>query len=91
MFTKVGFTRDSALVTATFVSAITLYLGAQFDVMQTSFGLDPVWESRIQFVAGISGFIAGWLRMSPLGLSSANAMATAKHDQTLAPHRTEPT
>ena len=62
-------TRDSAVWTITFVSALAVFFSSQFDLLTAAFpSLPPVWESRIELVSAVLGFISGYLKMSPLAL-----------------------
>jgi hypothetical protein len=86
-------TRDSLLWTITLVSSIAVFLGGQFDLITQAFpGVTAIWEARIQFVSAITGFLSGYLKMSPLRLSEDNTMAgKSVPQQTLIPMTSMPT
>lgn len=78
-------TRDSMLWTMTLVAALAVFLSGHFSLLTDAFpGLGAVWQARIELVAALTGFVAGYLKMSPLALAPQNPMAgTADPSNTL--------
>ena len=82
-------TRDSIVWTLALIAAVATFMAGQFDLLERAFGFTDQTEARIEFVSGLAGMLAGFMRMSPLALSRDNTMAI-QPDRMLQPHRTEP-
>lgn len=68
--------RDSMVWTITLVSSVLVYLSGHFDLLQNAIpGLAPVWVDRITLLSAVLGFVAGYLKMSPLPLSPNSSVA----------------
>lgn len=64
-------TRDSALWWLVLVVTAATYLSTHFELLSKAFpAVSIAWESRLELVAALGGLIAGYLRMSPLKLST---------------------
>lgn len=81
-----SFTRDSVLWSVTFATAVLTFLAGQFNMITMAFPfITSTWEARIKLGAAIFGFVAGYLKMSPLPLSPKNPHATDQADVALSP------
>lgn len=70
------FTRDSFIWTATLFAAAGTFLLGHFDLLTRAFpSITGVWQARIEVAAAFAGFIAGWLKMSPLRLHPRSELA----------------
>lgn len=81
------FTRDSVMWTALFLTAMAVFLSGHFELMTKAFpSIGLVWQARIELLAAVGGFVAGYMKMSPLALSYNSRLAgTADPDRTLNP------
>jgi len=82
-------TRDSVLWTIALAAAVAAFLLGHFDLLTRAFPfVTSVWQARIELVAAVAGFLAGWLKMSPLRLRSDSPLAgTADPARTLNPFK----
>jgi len=72
----VNFSRDGAIWWVGILGPVLVLLSDQFGLVQAAFpGLEAVWLSRIKLASALIGIISGYLRMSPLALSSTSELA----------------
>lgn len=65
------FTRDSAIWWLVLLVTASTYLSTHFELLSKAFpAVSVVWESRLELAATLGGVVAGYLRMSPLKLST---------------------
>jgi hypothetical protein len=79
-------TRDSVLWWIVILGAGATFLASHFDLLVAAIpGLGDVWQARIELVAAVLGFLAGYLRMSPLGLSEAGRQRLTNGSNRISP------
>lgn len=70
------FTRDGAIWWLLILVAAAGFLSTHFELVTAAFPMvSRVWQSRLELVFVGGGFLANYLRMSPLALSPSSELA----------------
>lgn len=79
-------TRDSMLWTILFLSGMAGFLVGHEELLTKAFpAMSMAWQSRIELISALLGFVGGYLKMSPAPLSPTNELATRKSATTINP------
>lgn len=70
------FTRDGAIWWLLVVVAAAGFLSTHYELVTAAFPrVTMVWQARLELLSALGIFVSGYLRMSPLALSSTSVLA----------------